>query len=113
MSNAQILDDLRYCAENFICDKTRAELNLRQFASGLISANISSPAQKPAPELGGSSAGLVGNPRVIPGSVVKISIDRFSRVNLCSVHLTKPSGFWFRHCDVTSRHGEFLGRRAS
>lgn len=76
---------------------------------------LSPPAQKPASVSGDSGAGLVGNlsSRVIPGSVVKISLDRYSRVNLCFAHLTKPSGFWFRHCDVSSRYGEFLGRRTS
>ena len=60
MSNAQTLEDLRYCADNFTSHKTEVENNLREFAAHLIGAGISSPAQKPASELGGSGAGLVG-----------------------------------------------------
>lgn len=77
------------------------------------------PVQKPSPSLGGSGEVLAGDTptlqtfqkRVIPGPVVKIQIDRYVRVNLIRLNLTKPSGFWFRYFDVNSRHGEFLGRR--
>lgn len=62
MSNAQILEDLRYCADHFIFDKATAEANVRQFAASLIGPQISSPAQKPAPVSGDSGGGLVGNP---------------------------------------------------
>lgn len=78
---------------------------------------LSLPAQPPVPVLGGSGTGLVGINQylycVIPGPVVKIRIGRFVQVNLSIAHLTKPSGMWFRYCDVMSRHGEFLGRRTS
>ena len=62
MSNSQILDDFRYCAEAFTGDsKIQADADLRQFAACLIGAHISPPAQKPASVPGGSGAGLVGN----------------------------------------------------
>lgn len=69
MSNAQTLDDLRYCANHF-APSEQAESNLRIFAAALIGAGISPPAQKPASELGGSGAGLVGTPVITPFHVV-------------------------------------------
>jgi len=62
-TNSQTLDDLRYCADNFVEHHDEVVSNLREFAASLIGAGISPPAQKPASVLGGSGAGLVGNPR--------------------------------------------------
>lgn len=62
-NNAQTLDDLRYCAENFVFHLDEVEANLREFAASLIGAGISSPAQKPTAEaLAVPAVGLVGNP---------------------------------------------------
>lgn len=70
MSNAQTLEDLRYCVDNFTSHKTEVENNLREFAAHLIGAGISPPAQKPASVPGGSGAALVGTPVITPFHVV-------------------------------------------
>src|SRR3989339_214290 len=64
-NNSQTLDDLRYCADNFVEHHDEVVSNLREFAASLIGAGISPPAQKPVSELGGSGAGLVGNPEFV------------------------------------------------
>lgn len=66
MSNSQMLDDLRYAADNFETHQDEVQSNLREFAASLIGAGISPPAQKPAPVSGDSGAGLVGNPFCSP-----------------------------------------------
>lgn len=65
MSNSEMLDDLRYCADNFVTYRPAVVSDLREFAASLIGAGISPPAQKPASVSGDSGAGLVGNPRTI------------------------------------------------
>ena len=63
MSNAQILDDLRYCAEAVTGpDQIKAESNLKAFAAGLIGYAISPPCQSTAETLAVPSVALVGNP---------------------------------------------------
>lgn len=62
MSNSETLENLRWAANNFFTNRQQFETVLRDFAASLIGAGISPPAQTPVSELGGSGAGLVGNP---------------------------------------------------
>lgn len=62
--NAEIISDMVYMSNHASSSKVQDLWlqTLRDFAASLIGAGISPPAQKPVSELGGSGAGLEGNP---------------------------------------------------
>lgn len=68
-TNSQIIEDLRYFVDNASLENRASFLDsLKSFAASLISPvsiPFSLPAPKPVSELGGSGAGLVGNPEFV------------------------------------------------
>lgn len=98
MSNSQMLDHLRYAADNFVFHQDEVQANLRDFAASLIGAGISPPAQKTASVPGGSGAGLAGNPSLFDFAdslPVTMSGDAWEAAALyvLSLRTARPMGF--------------------
>ncbi len=102
-TNSQILDDLRYFAENASSPEFRSsfENSLKSFSASMI-APISPPAQKPVSELGGSGAGLAGNPDCSP---VTMSGDAWESAahHVLAIRNQKPV-----NADTWRQIGDFL-----
>ena len=104
--NSKILQDFRYFADNAPPEKRSSfEASLKSFAASLISPvsiPFSPSAQKPVSELGGSGAGLVGNPDCAP---VTMSGDAWESA---AHHVISIRQKQLSNADTWRQIGEFL-----